>query len=286
MQKHIKYILIIFAILFIPFYSVAQQSKCTISGYIADEQNMPVAYASVAVYDDAKPITGTITDDNGKFMLKVPMNIDGYEMAVEFIGYARPTCAVSADKSSIDLGTICLKEDLIALEGASVTAKETTHKSTVEHTTINAAANMVSDKGTAIDILRNAAAVSVSNDVISVRGNSNILVLMDGVPTTASDLSTIPAGNIKSIEVITNPDASHDASGTGGIINIVSKKVSLEGFSGMMSASYGFNHFVTANAALSYNKSKASYRFSIIPDTKTISSTRHFRGILKGVVMM
>ena len=45
---------------------------------------------------------------------------------------------------------------------------------------------------------------------------------MDGIPTTASDLSTIPAGNIKSIEVITNPDASNDASGTGGIINIVS----------------------------------------------------------------
>ena len=282
MQIHIKYILIIFAILFIPFYSVAQQSKCTISGYIADEQNMPVAYASVAVYDDAKPITGTITDDNGKFMLKVPMNIDGYEMAVEFIGYTRHKCAVSADKSSIDLGTICLKEDLIALEGASVTAKETTHKSTVEHTTINAAANMLSDKGTAIDILRNAAAVSVSNDVISVRGNSNILVLMDGVPTTASDLSTIPAGNIKSIEVITNPDASHDASGTGGIINIVSKKVSLEGFSGMMSASYGFNHFVTANAALSYNKSKASYRFSYNTryedDLVNTTLQRHIKG--------
>ena len=54
---------------------------------------------------------------------------------------------------------------------------------------------------------------------------------MDGVPTTASDLSTVSAGNIKSIEVITNPDASHDASGTGGIINIVSKKTSMEGFS-------------------------------------------------------
>ena len=266
MRLHINHILrgvlLIFILAVFPFYSVAQQSKCTISGYIADEQNLPVAYASVAVYHEAKPVAGTITDGNGKFILKVPMKIEGYELAVEFIGYTRHTCAISAGKSNVDTGTIILREDSIALEGATVTAKEATHKSTVEHTTINAAANMSSEKGTAIDVLRGASAVTISNEEISIRGNSNILVLMDGIPTTASDLSTIPAGNIKSIEVITNPDASHDASGTGGIINIISKKTSLEGFSGMVSANYGFNHFITANAALSYNKPKASYRFS------------------------
>ena len=238
-------------------HSTAQQSKCTISGHITDAQNVPVAYASVAVYDDTKAVAGTITDDNGKFILKFPVNTEGYELAVEFIGYTRHTCTISANKSNIHLGTIVLKEDTIALEGATVTAKEATQKSTVEHTTINAAANLASDKGTAIDILRSASSVTISNDEISIRGNSNILVLMDGVPTTASDLSTIPAGNIKSIEVMTNPDASHDASGTGGIINIVSKKNQLEGFSGIVSANYGFNHFVTANAAISYNKPKA-----------------------------
>ena len=257
-----RVILLIFAISALPFHSDAQQFKCTISGHITDAQNTPVAYASVAVYDDAKAIAGTITDDNGKFILKVAANTDGYELAVEFIGYTRHTCAISTDRSNIDLGTIILKEDAITLEGATVTAKEATQKSTVEHTTINASTNMASDKGTAIDILRSASSVTFSNDEITIRGNSNILVLMDGIPTTASDLSTIPAGNIKSIEVITNPDASHDASGTGGIINIVSKKNSLEGFSGMVSANYGFNHFFAANVAISYNKRKASYRFN------------------------
>ena len=266
MQSYIRHIikgiLLMLTLIVLPLHSTAQQSKCTISGHITDAQNAPIAYASVAVYDDTKAIAGTITDDNGKFMLKVPVSTDGYELAVEFIGYTRHTCTISANKSNIVLSTIVLKEDTIALEGATVTAKEATQKSTVEHTTINATANLASDKGTAIDILRSASSVTISNDEISIRGNTNILVLMDGIPTTASDLSTIPAGNIKSIEVITNPDASHDASGTGGIINIVSKKNSLEGFSGMISANYGFNHFVTANAAFSYNKSKASYRFN------------------------
>ena len=266
MQSYIRHIikgiLLMLTLIVFPLHSTAQQSKCTISGHITDSQNAPIAYASVAVYDDTKAVAGTITDDNGKFMLKVPVSNDGYELAIEFIGYTRHTCTISANKSNVVISTIVLKEDTIALEGATVTAKEATQKSTVEHTTINAAANLASDKGTALDILRSASSVTISNDEISIRGNTNILVLMDGIPTTASDLSTIPAGNIKSIEVITNPDASHDASGTGGIINIVSKKNSLEGFSGMISASYGFNHFVTANAAISYNKSKASYRFN------------------------
>lgn len=104
---------------------------------------------------------------------------------------------------------------------------------------------MASSKGSAIDVLSSASSVTISNDVISIRGNSNILVLMDGIPTTVSDLSAIPAANIKNIDIITNPDASYDAGGTGGIINIVSKKGTAKGFSGVVAANYGFNHFVT-----------------------------------------
>ena len=71
-------------------------------------------------------------------------------------------------------------------------------------------------------------------DAISIRGNRNILVLLDGVPTTVGDLAVIPAANIKNIEIITNPDASYDSEGTGGIINIVSKRSGVKGFSGVM----------------------------------------------------
>ena len=239
-----------------------QQVKCTVIGQIIDENQVPVSYASVAVYKGEKPLAGAVTGDDGKFKLNMPQSNSPLLLVVEFIGYSKHTHSLLPDKSEIHLGAIILKEDAISLEGVVVEAKETTQKSNVEHTTINASANMVSSKGTALDVLRSAAAVSISNDEISIRGNKNILVLMDGVPTTASDLSTISAGNIKSIDVITNPDASHDASGTGGIINIISKKTSADGFSGMVAANYGFNHFVTANAAFAYNKGKNSYRFS------------------------
>ena len=248
--------------MFLPVWCGAQQVKSTLSGRIYDNADTPIAYASVAVYDGEKPVTGTVTDNDGKFTLKVALQSKELQLVVEFIGYTRHSQKFSPQQQAMNFGTIILNEETIFLQEATVTAKQINQKSTISHTTINASSNMVSNKGTAMDILRNASAVTVSNKEISIRGNSNILVLMDGIPTTASDLTTIPANNIKSIEVITNPDASYDASGTGGIINIISKKTTLEGFSGMVSANYGFNHFATGGAALSYNKPKSSYRFS------------------------
>ena len=250
------------ALFVFPIYSHAQQDRCTVSGRVTDTHDSPVAYASVVLYDGATPLAGVITDNDGKFAVKTSKGHKEYILSVEFIGYTKFTKNIIADKTELNLGIITLEEDTIALEGATVAAKEISRKSTVEHTTINASADLVSSKGTAADILRTASSVTFNNDQISIRGNSNILILLDGVPTTAGDLSTIPASNIKNIEVITNPDASHDASGTGGIINIVSKKTSAAGFSGIVGANYGFNHYVTANAAFSYNTSKASYRFS------------------------
>ena len=262
MRRLYRILTIIAVLIFIPVLGGAQQLKSSLSGRIFDNTDTPIAYASVAVYDGEKPIAGTVTDNDGKFALKVVQNNNELQLIVEFIGYTRYSQKFTTQQQTINFGKIILNEETIMLQEATVTAKQASQKSTIAHTTINASSNMVSDKGTALDILRNASAVTVSNEEISIRGNSNILVLMDGIPTSASDLSTIPANSIKSIEVITNPDASYDASGTGGIINIISKKTSLEGFSGMVSANYGFNHFATAGAALSYNKPKSSYRFS------------------------
>lgn len=260
-SRYIMFAMLCVLVLF-PLCGYAQQAKCTITGKVIDASQQPISYASVAAYVGSSPVAGVITDGNGEFALKMERTGSEYRLAVEFIGYAKYEGLITIDKPHINLGVITLREDAKVLDEVVVSAKAAAQKSTVEHTTINASASMVSSKGTAIDVLRSASAVSVSNDEISIRGNSNILVLMDGVPTTASDLSTIPAANIQSIEVITNPDASHDAGGTGGIINIISKRSRAEGFSGMVAANYGFSHFTNGNIALSHNRPKAAWRLN------------------------
>lgn len=242
--------------------TASAQNACRISGVILDTDGEAVSYASAALYDGDKIIAGGITDEKGRFQLSTNTTSERLSLIIEFIGYSRKSIDIIISSSSINLGNIILEEDYRQLGEAVVTARTEPHKKTLERTSINASANMASSKGSAIDILNSASSVTISNDIISIRGNSNILVLVDGIPTTISDLSAIPAANIRSIDIITNPDASYDAGGTGGIINIISKKSGNKGFSGVIAANYGFNHFITGNAAFTYNKDKASYRFS------------------------
>lgn len=240
----------------------AQDKVTKISGKVIDENNAFVEYATVAVYSEDKVVTGTTTDLKGYFEVKVPRTSEAYKISITFIGYLKTELMLKADRYEIKLGDIRLKNDVKLLDDVVVTAKIESQKSSIERTSINADANIGASRGTAADILSSSSAVSISNDAVSIRGNSNVLILIDGVPTTMSDLSAIPAANIKNIEILTNPDASYDSEGTGGIINIISKKEKAAGLSGVASANYGFNHFVAANTALSYNKGKSSYRFN------------------------
>lgn len=241
---------------------LAQGGKSKITGRVIDDKNIAVEYASVALYSADQVITGTITDHKGEFELRVDRGSEEYRLVIEFIGYAKKEVSIMAKSETIKLGDIVLSNDAIFLNEVVVTGKAESQKTSVERTSINASANIGASKGTAFDILSTSSAVSVNNGTISIRGNSNVLILIDGVPTTMTDLSAIPAANIKNIEVLTNPDASYDAEGTGGIINIISKKEKASGLSGVVAANYGFNHFASGNAALSYNTKKASYRFT------------------------
>ena len=260
MLKFIRNLLIIAAFV-CSTDAFAQHNKCIISGQVIESgSNVVVPFATAQIFDGEKSITGVIADIEGKFTLQIELDNSQYTLSVTALGYEDYNQTIIVDKAEIDMGTIMLQPDM--LDDSIIFDRIYTQKSTFDKTSINASANMASNSGTAMDILRQASSVSIQNDEISIRGNSNVLVLMDGIPTTTTDLATIPAANIKSIEVMANPDASYDASGTGGIINIISKKSSLEGLSGMVSANYGFNHFVNANAAVAYNSPKASYRFN------------------------
>ena len=257
-----KYLLLSFILLILNINIFAQNNISLIKGKVTDENDLALPYVSVAVYQDNRIITGSITNDDGVFTLKVQQSDKEICLTFDFVGYVKEEMRLIPDKATFDIGDIILKENVVMLDDVVVSSTAVSHKSTVEHTTINASANMASSKGSALDILSTSSSVSIQNEEISIRGNKNILVLMDGIPTTITDLSTIPAANIKSIDVITNPDASYDSEGTGGIINIIMKKENAKGFSGAAAANYGFNHFVTGNAAFSYNGRNTSYRFN------------------------
>ena len=154
-------------------------------------------------------------------------------------------------------------EKTLQLGGITVTGRAADKKVTVEKTSINPSASVTAATGSVLEVLRSSSAVTVDGSgQVSIRGNGNVLILVDGVPTTLDGLGSIPAANVQSIDIVTSPDAKYDAEGTGGIISITSKRQTQEAFTAMASANYGFNNFVNGNLAMSYNVGKWGVRLN------------------------
>jgi len=115
----------------------------------------------------------------------------------------------------------------------------------------------------ATDILKKVPQISVDIDGnVELAGSSSIRFLINGKPSTMFGssindvLQSIPASQIKSIEVITNPGAKYDAQGLGGIINIILKKNTARGINGNVSATVGT---LNQNGSLNFNARKGKF---------------------------
>ena len=101
---------------------------------------------------------------------------------------------------------------VINLKNVVVTGKAGTKSVTAERTRINPSATMSSTTGSVLEVLRSSSAVTIDGSgQVSIRGNGNVLILVDGVPTTLDGLGSIPAANVQSIDIVTSPDAKYDA---------------------------------------------------------------------------
>jgi outer membrane receptor for ferrienterochelin and colicin len=220
-----------------------------ISGTITDAANKEVVeFATVAlITSDGKTIDGSVADIKGKFTLsKVPAG--NYKLVISFVGYESKTVdlEISDRKNTIDLGSIPLTSETKLLNEVVVEGQRALIEERVDRTIYNAENDNTTQGGDATDVLKRVPLLSVDLDGnVSLRGSQNILVLINNKPSTvmansiADALKQIPAEQIKSVEVITSPSAKYDAEGTGGIINIITKKNTLQGVTMNINSSAG-----------------------------------------------
>ena len=221
------------------------------SGSVLDENGSPVPYATIRVTSvaDDKLINGTITDEDGKWVIRnVPEG--EFNIQISFIGYDATNQGpfkVTGKGESYNLDKLKLAPAAIALDQVVVEGERELIEDKVDRIVYNAEQDNTTAGGDASDVLRRVPLLSVDLDGnVSLRGSNNITVLIDGKPSTitagnlADALKQIPAEEIKSVEVITSPSARYDAEGTGGIINIVTKKNNLEG--GTLSVNTGVGY--------------------------------------------
>ena len=267
-----------------------------ITGTLYDELTQDrIEFGSTALYKakDSTLLTGAITDDKGKFVFN---NIapGRYYVKASFIGYEVKyfsDIVISAQSADVKLGDIYIKPQQSTLSGVEVVAKKALISNNLDKKVVTVDKTMALGGGTATDVMQNVPSVAVDAEGnVSLRGNSNITLLIDGKPASQAGISSsdilnqLPASAIESVEVITNPSVRYDPDGTSGIINIVLKKKALQGFNGMVSGTVGtkdkyngsfnlnyrtnkFNMFVGVDARYSINKtSSESERTSTFGD--------------------
>ncbi len=152
------------------------------------------------------------------------------------------TAAKNGDFSSMlngvdkDLGNIKLITDAQQLQNVTVNATKSLVQLYLDKKVYNVEKDISSAGGTALDVMKNVPSVSVDIDGnVSLR-NAPPQIFVDGRPTTLT-LDQIPADQISSVEIMTNPSAKYDASGGGsGILNIVLKKNRRAGYNGNIRA--------------------------------------------------
>jgi outer membrane receptor for ferrienterochelin and colicin len=272
------FFLIICLFLLTPFNDLRAQNGTAsenlfVKGILIDPtDNLPLAGATLFLENQqGTVIKSTVSADTGIFAIALPQK-GSYRIKATYIGFVDYISElITVDSESIDLGTIMIfkKEEL--LESVTITTrKRPLIENKGDRMIYNAGSDISNKAGTATDVLRKAPMLTVGAEgEVKMRGNSNIKVLLNGMPSgiiaknLKEALKMISASSIETVEVITNPSAKYDAEGAAGVINIITKK-KIKGTSGNLDLAGG-NLEQSANLAL--NMAVEKFNFSLLLNT-------------------
>lgn len=262
--------LYIFFLTFSGIHFLSAQGTAIVTGTVADEHDIPIPYASVALYNaaDSSMQTGEATNNEGKFALKAKPG--EYFLKINFLSYEEQLIPdIQLTSSGINLGTITMQPSSVTLEEVEVSAERSEMQLQLDKRVFNVNKDPANVGANAIEILDKLPSISTDIDGnVSLRGSQNVRILIDGKPSglaTPNALRGLQGNMIESIEVITNPSARYDAEGEVGIINIVLKKEKHPGFNGSFEVFTGIphNHGVGVNANFRRDKVNLFTNYSL-----------------------
>jgi len=209
------------------------------------------------------------TTEQGTFKATA-LPLGNYLMRVQDLNYSvlRRRFSLTAAAPALDFQNLKMTAATTKLAEVTVTGQKATVVEDLGKRVINVEKDLSSVGGTAVNVLQNVPSVAVdASGVVSMRGSSNLTILIDGKPSgtgnggTGSRLDQIPASQISQVEIITNPSAKYDASGTG-VINIITKKNKKNGFNGQVGLMAGTGDKYSPSLSLSRQQGKARWSMS------------------------
>lgn len=250
----------------------SQTAYGTISGTSKDESKQPTEFVNIALYklSDSSLVKVVPTDDKGFFEFEqVPYDSYFFKITgISFETYVSAVFSVSPERAEVSFPDIILKPGSKALNEVTISTDKPFIERKLDKLVVNVENSIVAAGNTVLEVLQRAPGITVNEESgINMRGKSGVVVMIDGKPSPLSGtelisyLKTIPASNIHSIELISNPSARYDAAGNAGIINIKFKKDKRQGFNGSATASYGQGIYPKPSASTNFNLREKKWNF-------------------------
>lgn len=241
--------LLIFSFILLTQFSFGQSESVTLFGNLVDntsKESLPFVNVILKNSSDSSFVSGTVTDEFGQFTFgKIKPNT--YILSVNSLGYAKLNKEIYVGKSAdfLNLGTVLLIRDVQTIDEVTVVAKQTDISSTLEKKTYSVEENISQSGGSVLQVMQNLPGITVQDNKVQLRGSDKVIILIDGKQSALtgfggqSGLDNIPASSIERIEIINNPSSKFDANGNAGIINVILKKGTKDGFNGKVGLSGG-----------------------------------------------
>ncbi|GJM61901.1 TonB-dependent receptor domain-containing protein [Persicobacter diffluens] len=219
--------------------------KGSLKGKLIDPTTSePIPYATISLQQEEKNITGGISDESGNFVIK-NISKGKYEVLFQFMGYETHQLTLDFVKGSmnINLGEVGLSPSKKLLEEVTVEGQRVKIEQQLGKKVVNITPELAAGHTNISDVLQQVPDINIDGEGnISLRGDSNVRVLIDNKPTQLSPaeaLKSLPPNLVERVDVITNPSAKYDPEGISGIINIITKKNRIQGFNGMVRGGVG-----------------------------------------------
>ncbi|MGB7842708.1 MAG: outer membrane beta-barrel family protein [Salinimicrobium sp.] len=221
--------------------AIAQHS---LEGKVLDNAKNPIAYANIILLsaeDSTTVYKGAVSQESGNFRVDNVEN-NTYLLRVSFIGFEDLLRPIEVANDT-NLGVISLAESVSNLDEVSVVGKKPVIRKSIDRLTFDVE-NSTLSTGTTYELLKRTPGVIVSQGQLLVKNRPATVYINDRkVYLSTQELQQLlegfSAGNVKSVEVITNPPAKYDAEG-GAILNIrTSKNISI-GYKGSLNANTTF----------------------------------------------
>ena len=312
MNKHLLQLIILFGIISAPQLFAQPEPQNTFStqikGQVLDSLTKePIAYATLYVSKKAelaKPIKVFATDDSGKF--QIALSEEGeFLLTSHYVGKSslNTTFQLTEKDKTIDLAKLWVHDNQ-ELSEIVVTAIKPLVQVELDKISYSMEDDPDAKTNNVLEMMKKVPLVTVdAEDNVQLRGSSGYKIYLDGKPSNmisnnpGQALKSMPAEMVKKIEVITDPGAKYDAEGVTGIINIITNKQQMGGYTGTLNTGanlYGCNLGgyltakygklgVTGNYSNYYHKNKAAknkyfrenYEDNTLLETESAGFNRH-----------